>query len=150
MVSFSAESFVFQLLSRNIKIKIYRNVILPVVLYERETWSVTFREECRLKIFENRMLRRIFGPKRDEVTMEWRRLQNEELYDFYSSPNGIWVIKIKKKETSGACGTYMRWERCVKSLMGRPEGKRPLGRPRHRLVDNALKLVIKMDLKKVV
>ena len=97
MVSFNAESFVFQLLSRNIKIMIYRNVILPVVLYGCETWSVTFREECRLRIFENRVLRRIFWPKRDEVTSEWRILQNEEIYDLYFSPDVIWVIKLRRK-----------------------------------------------------
>jgi hypothetical protein len=74
LVSFSAATFVFQLLSRNIKIKIYRNVILPVVLYGCGNWSVTFREECRLGIFENGVLRRIFGSKRDKVTREWRRL----------------------------------------------------------------------------
>jgi hypothetical protein len=81
------------LLSKNINIRIYRTVILPVVLYGCETWSLRLREECRLRVFENRMLRRIFGPKRDEVTGEWRRLHNEERYALYSSPNIIPVIK---------------------------------------------------------
>ena len=67
------------LLSKNIKIKTYRTIILPVVLYGFETWSLTLREERRLRMFENRVLRRIFGPKRDEVTGEWRKLHNEEL-----------------------------------------------------------------------
>jgi hypothetical protein len=72
-------------LSRNVKFKIYQTVILPVVLYGCETWSLTLREEHRLRVFENRVLRRIFGPKRDEVTREWRKLHNEELYILYSS-----------------------------------------------------------------
>ena len=80
------------LLSKNLKIKIYRTIILPVVLYGCETWSLTLREECRLRVFENRVLRRIFGPKRDEVTGEWRKLHNEELNNLYSSPNIVWVI----------------------------------------------------------
>jgi hypothetical protein len=80
------------LLSKNIKIKIYRTLILPVVLYGCETWSLTVREDRRLRVFENRVLRRIFGLKGDEVTGKWRRLHNEELNDLYSSPN-IWVIK---------------------------------------------------------
>jgi hypothetical protein len=62
------------------KLKIYRTIILPVVLYGCETWSLTLREECRLRVFENRVLRRIFGPKRDEVTGEWKRLHSKELY----------------------------------------------------------------------
>jgi len=69
------------LLSKNLKIKIYRTIILPVVLYGCETWSLTLREECRLRVFENRVLWRVFGPKRDEVTREWRKLHNEELSD---------------------------------------------------------------------
>jgi hypothetical protein len=69
------------LLSKNLKIKIYRTIILPVVLYGCETWSRTLREEHRLRVFENRVLRRVFGPKRDEVTGEWRKLLNEELND---------------------------------------------------------------------
>ena len=77
----------YSLLYRNLKIKIYRAVILPVVLFGCETWSLILREERRLGVFENRVLRRIFGPKRDEVTEEWRKLHNEELNDLYSSPN---------------------------------------------------------------
>ena len=73
MLSFGAESFVFLFVIKNLKIKIYRNIILPVVLYGCETWSLTLREERRLRVFENRVLRRIFGPKRDEVTGEWRK-----------------------------------------------------------------------------
>ena len=81
------------LLSKNLKIKIYRTIILPVVLYGCETWSLTLREEHRLWVFENRMLRRIFGPKRDWVTGEWRKLHNEELNSLYSSPKIMRVIK---------------------------------------------------------
>ena len=73
-----------RLLSKNLKIKIYRTIILPVVLYGCETWSLTLREERKLRVFENMVLRRIFGPKRDEVMVEWRRLHNEELNDLYS------------------------------------------------------------------
>jgi hypothetical protein len=76
-----------RLLSKNLKIRIYKTIILPVVLYGCETWSLTLREEHRLKVFENRLLRRIFGPKRDEVTGEWRKLHNEELRDLCSSPS---------------------------------------------------------------
>ena len=74
------------LLSKNYKIKIYRTVVLPVVLYGCETWVLTLRKERRLRVFEIRVLRRIFGPKRDEVTVEWRKLHNEDLNDLHSSP----------------------------------------------------------------
>jgi hypothetical protein len=74
---------------KNLKIRIYKTTILPVVLYGCETWSLTLKEEHRLRVFENRMLRRIFGPKRDEVTGEWRKFHNEELRDLYSSPSII-------------------------------------------------------------
>ena len=94
------------LLSKNLKIKIYRTIILPVVLYGCEIWSLTLREERRLRVFENRVLRRIFGPKRDEVTGEWRKLHNEELNNLYSSPNIVQVKEIKKNEMGGASSTY--------------------------------------------
>ena len=84
------------LLSKNIRIKIYRTIILCVVLYGCETWSLTLREEPRLRVFENRVLRRIFGPRREEVTGEWRKLHNEELNDLYSSPNIVRVIKSRR------------------------------------------------------
>jgi hypothetical protein len=71
-------------LSKDTKIKVYGNIILSVVLYGCENWSLTLREKRRLRMFENRVLRRIFGPKRDEITGEWRELQNEELNDLYS------------------------------------------------------------------
>ena len=82
-----------RLLSKNLKIKLYRTIILPVVLYGCETWSLTLTEERELRVSEYMVLRRIFGPRRDEVTGEWRRLHNEELNDLYSSPNIVQVIK---------------------------------------------------------
>ena len=92
----SRDLFSSSMLSKNVKIKIYRTIILPVVLYGCETWSLTLREEHRLKVIENRVLRRIFGPKRDGVTGEWRKLHNEELNDLYSSPNTVRVIKSRR------------------------------------------------------
>jgi hypothetical protein len=83
-------------------------------------------------VFEYRVQRRIFGPKRDEVIGEWRKLHNEELHILYSSPNII--RQIKENEVSGTCGTHGRGEECVQVLMGKPEGKRPLVRPRRRWV----------------
>ena len=80
------------LLSNNLMIKIYRSIILPIILYGCETRSLTLREKRRLRVFENRVLRRIFGPKRDEVTGEWRKLHNEDLNELYSSPNIVRVI----------------------------------------------------------
>jgi hypothetical protein len=89
------------LLSRNVKVKIYKTIILPVVLYGCETWSLTLREEHRLRVFENRVLRRIFGPRRDEVTGEWRKLHNEELHILFSSPNIIRQIKSRRMRWAG-------------------------------------------------
>ena len=84
------------LLSKNLKFKIYINIILPVVLYGCETWSLTMWEEGRLRVFENRLLRRIFGPKKDEVTGEWIKVHNEELNDQYCSPNIVRMIKSRR------------------------------------------------------
>ena len=94
------------LLFKNLKIEIYRNIILPVVLYGSETWSLTLRKERRLRVFENRALRRTFGPKRDEVTGKCRKLHNEELNDLYSSPNIVRVTKSRIMRWAGACSTY--------------------------------------------
>jgi len=96
LLSFGAESFVFQVAIQKFKIKIYRTIILPVVLYGCETWSSTRQEERKLRLFENMVLRRIFGPRKEEVKEEWRRLHNEELNDLYSSPNIVRVIKYRR------------------------------------------------------
>ena len=93
------------LLSKTIKNKIYRNIILPV-LCGCETWSLTLREKCRQKVTENRVLRRIFGPKWDEVTVEWRTLHKEEPNDLNASPNS-WVVQSRRM-MGGECGTYGR------------------------------------------
>jgi hypothetical protein len=128
------------LLSKNLKIEIYRIIILPVVLYGYETWSLTLTVGRRLRVYENRLIR-IFDPKREEVTREWRKLHDEELNDPYS-PNIVWGIKSRR----------MRWAEHVahigrgvcRVLVGKPEGKSPLGRPRHTWKDN-----IKMDLQEL-
>jgi hypothetical protein len=82
-------------ISKNLNIKIYKTVILPVVLYGCETWSLTLREEHRLRVFQNRVLRKIFGPKREEDG-SWRKLHNDELHNLYSSPNIVRVIKSRR------------------------------------------------------
>jgi hypothetical protein len=113
-------------------------IILPVILYGCETWSLTLREECRLTVLENRVLRRIFGSRRDEVTVEWSKLLIELLY---SSPNIVRVIKSRRMRWAGHV-VRMRKRRIVyRVLVGKPEGRRPLGRPRRRWEDN-----IKMDI----
>jgi len=121
-----------RLLSKNLKIKKYRTIILPVVLYGCETWSLTLRKERKLRVFENRVLRRIFGPRMDEVTAEWRRLHNEELNDLYSSPNIVRVIKSRRMRWVGHVACMGEERGMYRVLVGKPEGRRPLGRPRRR------------------
>jgi len=132
------------LLYKNLKIKIYRTIILPVVLYGYETWSLTLTEERRLRVFENRVLRRIFGPKRDEVTGEWRKLHNAELCGLYPLPNNVRVVKSRRMRWAGHVARMGEGRGVHSVLVGKPQGKRPLGRPRRRWEDN-----IKMDLQAV-
>jgi hypothetical protein len=106
------------------KVKIYRTIIVPV-LYGCETWSVTLREVHRLTVFENRVLRRIFGPKRDWVTEEWRRLHNEELNDLHCSPNIIRVIKSRRIRWAGHVARVGDRRGAYRVVVGRPEEKRP-------------------------
>jgi len=89
------------LLSKNLKIKIYRPIIVPVFLYGCETWSLTLREEHGLRMFENWVLRRIFGHRRDEVIREWRKLHTEKLNDLYSSPSIVRVMKSRRMKWAG-------------------------------------------------
>jgi hypothetical protein len=114
----------------------YKTIILPVIVYGCETWSLTLREEHWLRVFENRVLRRIFGQKRDEVTGGWRKLNNEKLHDLYYSPSIIRMIKSRRMRWAGHVA-WMRLKRNVyKLLVGKPEEKWPLGRPRHMWVGN--------------
>ena len=131
-------------LSKNLKIKIYRTIILPVVLYGRETWSLTLTEERKLRVFENMVLRGMFGPRRDEVMAEWSTLHNEELNDLYSSPNIVRVIKSRRMRWAGHVAHMGEEMGVYRVFLGKLEGKRPLGRPRHRGLDN-----IRTDLQEV-
>jgi len=133
-----------RLLSKNLKIKIYRTIILSFVLYGCETWSLTLREERKLRVFQNMVLRRIFRPRKEYVTGEWRRVHNEELNDLYSSPNIVRVIKSRRMRWAGNVARMGEERGVYRVLLGKPEGKRPLGRPRRRWVDN-----IRMDLQDV-
>jgi len=124
------------LLPKKLKINIYRTIILPVVLCGCETWSLTLREERRLRVFENRVLRRVFGPKRDELTGEWRKLHYEELSDLYSLPSIVQVVKSRRMRWAGHVVRMGQGRGVYRVLVGKPEGKRPMGRPRHRWKDN--------------
>jgi hypothetical protein len=122
----------------------YKIVIVPVVLYGCETWSVTLREEHRLRVSENRVLRGIFGPKRDEVTGEWRKLHSGELHNLYSSPDIMRQIKSRRMRWVGHAARMGEGRNLYRVLVGKPEGKRPLGRPRRRWEDG-----IKRDLREI-
>jgi hypothetical protein len=103
-----------RLLSKYLKIKIYKSIILSVPLYRCETWSPTLRDEQRLKVYENRVLKRIFGSKREEVAGSWRKLYNKKLHKFYSSPNIIRVIE--EYEVGGICSTQGKAEKCIEDF----------------------------------
>jgi hypothetical protein len=120
------------LLSRNSEVKIYKTIILPVVLYGCGTWSLTLREEHRLRVFKNRVPRRIFGPMRDEVTGEWRKLHNRELHNLHSSPDIVRQIKSRRMMWAGHVACMGEGRNVYRVLVGKPEGRRPLGRPRRR------------------
>jgi hypothetical protein len=129
------------LLSKNVKIRIHTMIILLVLLYGCETWSLTLWEEYKLRVFENRVLRRIFGPKGDKEREGWRKLHNEELHDLYSSSSMIRIIKSRRMRWAGHVARMGEKRNVYRLLVGKPEGKSPLGRPRHWTVDN-----IKMDI----
>jgi len=131
-------------LPKNIKIKINDTVILPVVMYGGETWSLTLREERRLRLFEDRVLRRIFGPTRDEVTGEWRKVHNEELNDLHS-PKLVRVIKSRRMRWAEHVALMGESRNIYIVLMVKSEGKKPLGRSTRKWEEN-----IKMDLREVV
>jgi hypothetical protein len=114
-----------------VKVKIYKTIILPVVLYGCETWSLTLREEHRLRVFENRVARRMFGLKTVEVMRERWNLHSEELHNLYSSPDIIRQIKSRRMRWVGHVAHMGEKRKLYKVLVGNSEGKRPLGRPRY-------------------
>jgi len=132
------------LLSKNIKIKIYRTILLSFVVYGCETWSLILRDQRRLRVFENRVLRRLLGPTWDEVKSEWKKLYNEKLNDLYCSPNVIWVNKSGRMRLAGHVVPIGEESGVHRDLVGKLEGKRPLGRSRRRWKDN-----INTDLQEV-
>ena len=134
MLLFGAEFLSSGLLTKNIKIQ--GTTILPVILYGCETWSLTLREERRLRVFENRVLRRIFGPMTDDLTGEWGKLHNEELNDLYPSPNIVWVIKPRRMRWAGHVASMGEKRGVYRILVGKLGGKRPFGRIRLRWEDN--------------
>ena len=111
------------------------------LILKGQTFGRTLGVERKLRVFENMVLRRIFGPRTDEVTGEWRRLHNEELNNLYFSPNIVWVIKSRRMRWAGHVARMGGARGLYRVLVGKPEGKRPLGRPRRRWVVN-----IRMDL----
>jgi hypothetical protein len=128
----------------NIKVKIYKTIILLVVLYGCETWSLTLREEHRLRVFENMVLRGIFGTKRDEVTGEWRKLHSGQLHNLYSSADIIRQIKSRRMRWAGHVARMAEGRNVYRVLLGKAEGKRPLVRPKRGWEDG-----FKIDLREI-
>jgi hypothetical protein len=130
-----------RLISKNLKVKTYKTVIFPGVLYGCEIWSLNLRKEHRVRVLENSVL--IFGPKREEDG-SWRKLHNDELHSLYSSPNIVRMTKSRRMRWAGHVARMGEGRGVYSVLVGRLEGKRPLGRPRRRWEDN-----IKMDLREI-
>jgi hypothetical protein len=130
-----------RLLSKNVKMRLYKTIILPVVLYGCETWSLTLREEPILRMFEKKVLRRMFEPKRDEVMGGWRKLHNEKLRNLHPSPSIIRIMKSRRMRWAGHVARMGEERNAYRLLVGKPEGRRPLGRPRRRWVDNKMDLL---------
>jgi hypothetical protein len=124
-----------------VKVRIYKTIILSVVPYGRETWPLIVRVEHKPRVFENRVLRRIFGSKRDGVMGGWRKLYNEELHNLYPLPSIIRITKSRRMRWVGHVAWIGVKRNVYRLLVRKPEGKRPLGRPRLRWLDN-----IKMDI----
>jgi hypothetical protein len=139
LLPFSPEAFVFSS-AANVKITIHKTIFLPVVMYGCEILSLTLREGHRLRVFENRVLRRTLGPKRGGMTGGWRKLHNEELHNLYSSPSIIRMIKSRKIRWAGPGEKTNAYRISV----GKSEGNRPVGRKRRRWVEN-----IKMYLRDI-
>jgi hypothetical protein len=145
LLPFRQNLFSLCLLPKSLKIRIYKTIILPVVSYRCETWSLTLREEHGLRVFENRVLRRIFGLKRDEVMGGWRKLHNKELHDMYSSPSIIRITELRIW-WMGHVAQMGEKRNAYRLVAGKPEGKRPLGRRRCRWIDNIKMYLIEIGL----
>jgi hypothetical protein len=123
LLPFGPEPFVLSPAVKNVKVRIYKTIILSVILYGCETWSLTGREDHKLRLFENRVLRRIFGPKREGVTRGWRKLHNEELHNLYSSPSIIRIIKSRTMRWAEHVARMREKRNVYRLLVGKPVGK---------------------------
>jgi hypothetical protein len=141
LLPFCSGSFVFLPAVKEHEHQLYKTIILSIVLYGCETWSFTLREEQRLRVFENRVPRRILGPERGEATGELRKLHSGELRNFYSSRNISRQIKSRRTSWVGHVAHMGEERKMYKVLAGRSDGKRRLGKLRHRWEE-----AIKMDL----
>ena len=113
MLLFNCENFIVPLLSKKLKVNMYKTIVLPVALYACDTWSFTLREEHRLRMYANKVLRKFFGAKRDEITGEWRKLHNAELHALYCSPNIIRSLKSRRLRWAEHLKTYGIVQKCI-------------------------------------